>query len=145
VHQGKALAFRPALHCLVAEALLRAGETAEGLQVLDDVGPHGPHNFGAEVQRLRGELLLNADHRPQTMDLEPSSAEAESCFRRALEISRRQEARLLELRAAMSLARLWRAQGRPKEAHEVLTGAYDWFTEGLDLPDLAQARAMLAD
>ncbi len=144
VHGGGAQAFRPMLHCLMAEALLRAGQAGEGLEVLADVGPHAGRVFEAEVHRLRGELLLKADHGPQTIDRGPSSAaEAEVCFRRALEVARRQETHLFELRAAMSLARLWQAQGRSDEARELVAGAYAWFSEGFDLRDLAQARAML--
>lgn len=150
VHQGKALAFRPMLHCLMAEALLMAGENAEGLRVLDEVGPHGPQNFGAEVHRLRGELLLRVDQGSESgyrgrwaLDHGPCSSEADACFRRALGVARRQGTHLFELRAAMSLSRLWQAQGRSDEARALVAGAYAWFTEGFDLRDLTQARAML--
>jgi predicted ATPase len=61
----------------------------------------------------------------------------------ALDIARKQDARMLELRAARDLARLWREQGKPREAHAVLAPVYGWFTEGFDLPDLTEARTLL--
>jgi predicted ATPase len=87
------------------------------------------------LYRLKGGLLLRraAEHH----------AEAESCFRQALEIARRQEAKSLELRAAMSLARLWQQQGKQTAAYELLTPIYGWFTEGFDTADLQEAKALL--
>ena len=73
------------------------------------------------------------------------SAEAEACFQRALEISRRQEAKALELRAAMSLSRLWQQQGRQQSAHQLLSGVYGWFTEGFNTVDLQEAKALLTE
>ena len=70
-------------------------------------------------------------------------AEAESCFSQALDIARRQQAKSCELRAAVSLSRLWRDQGKRKVAHELLAPIYDWFTEGFDTADLKEARALL--
>ena len=70
-------------------------------------------------------------------------AEAEACFLKAIEISRRQQAKSLELRATMSLARLWQAQGKRKEAWARLAEIYDWFTEGFDTADLRDAKALL--
>jgi class 3 adenylate cyclase/predicted ATPase len=87
----------------------------------------------AEVHRLRGELLLLADH----------SRDAETCLERALAAARLQSARLLELRAAVSLARLWRDQGECAKARDLLSPIYDWFTEGFDAPDLKDAKALL--
>ena len=91
----------------------------------------------AELQRLRGELLL-----VQT-DPQQQIAEAEQCFQRALTIAQHQQAKSLELRAAMSLSRLWHAQGKCAAAHEVLVEVYDWFTEGFDTADLREAKALL--
>jgi predicted ATPase len=71
------------------------------------------------------------------------SAEAETAFREAVEIARRQEAKSLELRAATSLARLWQSQGRGKQAYELLAPIYAWFTEGFDTRDLKDAKALL--
>ncbi len=70
-------------------------------------------------------------------------AQAETCFQHALDIARRQQARSWELRAAMSLARLWQQQGKRAEAHELLAPVYGWFTEGFDTADLQEARALL--
>jgi predicted ATPase len=89
----------------------------------------------AEVYRLRGVLLLR-----QTM---PQPEEAEACFQRALDIARHQEAKSLELRAAMSLSRLWQQQGKRQEAYDLLVPIYGWFTEGFDTADLQEAKALL--
>jgi len=71
--------------------------------------------------------------------------EAETWLRRALDVARRQEAKSLELRAAMSLARLWQQQGKRPEAHQLLAEIYGWFTEGFDTPDLKEAKTLLAE
>jgi predicted ATPase len=89
----------------------------------------------ADLHRLRGELLLqHAVARPE---------EAEACFQQASAVARRQQAKSLELRAAMSLARLWQRQGKCAEAHQLLEEVYGWFTEGFDTTDLQEARALL--
>ena len=87
--------------------------------------------------RLRGVLLLRQPGTPQ--------AEAEAWLRRALDVARRQEAKSLELRAVMSLARLWQQQGKHAEAHELLAPIYGWFTEGFDTADLQEAKALLEE
>ena len=69
--------------------------------------------------------------------------ESETCFRRALEVSGGQRAKLLELRASMSLARLWRDQGKAQQARELLAPVYGWFTEGFDTRDLKEAKSLL--
>ena len=89
----------------------------------------------AEVSRLRGVLLLRQPGTPQ--------AEAETCFQQALEVASRQEAKSLELRAAMSLACLWQQQGKRAEACDLLAPIYGWFTEGFDTADLQEAKALL--
>jgi predicted ATPase len=91
--------------------------------------------YKAELYRLQGDLLLSqsASH----------SVEAEACLQRALDAARRQEAKSLELRAAMSLSRLWQQQGRRAEARELLAPIYGWFTEGFDTADLQEAKALL--
>jgi predicted ATPase len=71
--------------------------------------------------------------------------EAEACFLKAIEIARRQQAKSLELRAVMSLSRLWQQQGKKKEAHEMLAKIYGWFTEGFDTADLKEAKALLEE
>ena len=75
----------------------------------------------------------------------PDPAKAEDSFRTALAIDREQGTRGYELRAATSLARLWREQGRRADAHELLAPIYGWFTEGFDTPDLKEAKALLAE
>ena len=72
-------------------------------------------------------------------------AEAETCFQQALAVARHQQAKSLELRAAMSLARLWQQQGKRAEAHELLAPIYGWFTEGFDTADLQEAKALLEE
>jgi predicted ATPase len=91
--------------------------------------------YEAEVHRIAGEIAL--------MSPEPDAAKAEACFERALAVAREQQARSFELRAAMSIARLWREQGKRDEAREILAPVYGWFTEGFDTLDLKQAKALL--
>ena len=87
----------------------------------------------SDIVRVRGDL------QSAVADLRG----AEQLYNRALVLAREQEARSLELRAAVSLARLWREQGRTKEARELLAPLYGWFTEGFDTPDLVEAKALL--
>ncbi len=89
----------------------------------------------AEVQRTAGELVLQSPN--------PDAAKAEAYFSDALEVSRTQQAKSWELRAAMSMARLWRDQGKHKEARKLLAPVYGWFTEGFDTRDLKEAKALL--
>jgi tetratricopeptide (TPR) repeat protein len=133
----------------LAETYGKAGQTAEGLGVLAEalaaVRNNAEHLYEAELYRLKGELLLQSGVR----GLEPEGrqshmAEVEACFRQALDIARHQQAKSLELRATMSLVRLWQAQGKHAEACQMLTGIYGWFTEGFDTPDLQEAKALLA-
>jgi predicted ATPase len=91
--------------------------------------------YEADINRIAGEIAL--------LSPEPDAAKAEACFERALAVSRGQQAKSWELRAAMSMARLWRDQGRRTEARELLAPVYDWFTEGFDTLDLKQARTLL--
>jgi predicted ATPase len=103
------------------------------------LGRTGERWFEAEVHRLRGELHLAPAQPGGSGD--PASAQA--CFERAIEIARSQEARLWELRASASLARLWRDQGRPSEARAVLAPIHGWFSEGFELRELVDAKALL--
>ena len=89
----------------------------------------------AEINRIAGEIALNSP--------EPQTAEAQSYFARALAVARHQKAKSWELRAAMSMARLWRDQGKRDEARELLAPVYGWFTEGFDTRDLKEAKALL--
>jgi predicted ATPase len=89
----------------------------------------------AEVHRVAGEIALKSP--------EPDAAKAEAYFERALAVAREQQAKSWELRAAMSMARLWRDQGKRQQARDLLAPVYGWFTEGFDTLDLKQAKAML--
>jgi predicted ATPase len=100
------------------------------------VEQHEERWWEAEICRLRGVLLLQQGTPP---------AEAEAWLQRALDVARRQEAKALELRAAMSLSRLWQQQGKRQAAYDLLAPIYHWFTEGFDTADLQDARALLAE
>jgi predicted ATPase len=91
--------------------------------------------FEAETNRIAGEIAL--------MSPEPDAARAEVYFERALMVARAQQAKSWELRAAMSMARLWRDQGKREEARSLLAPVYGWFTEGFDTLDLKEAKALL--
>jgi predicted ATPase len=99
------------------------------------------HFYEAELYRLKGELTLQAS----VQSREPKVKEAEACFFKAIEVARHQSAKSLELRAVMSLARLWQQQGKKNEARQMLAEIYDWFTEGFDTKDLQEATALLAE
>jgi predicted ATPase len=105
---------------------------AEAVAAAQNIGERW---FEAELHRLKGDLLLalSMDHQ----------AEAEVCFQQALDVARHQQARSWELRAAMSLSRLWQRQGKRAEAHELLAPIYGWFTEGFDTADLQEAKVLL--
>jgi predicted ATPase len=124
---------------VLAEVAAHLGHPADGLQALTEahtlVEQYDLRLLEAEVCRLRGVLLLRQPGTPQ--------AEAEAWLQRALDVARRQQAKSLELRAAMSLARLWQQQGKRAEAHELLAPVYGWFTEGFDTADLQEAKALL--
>jgi predicted ATPase len=130
---------RPYSLTLLAEACGHVGQTAEGLHLLAEalglVDKRGDRWCEAELYRLKGHLLLDLSPQPQT--------EAEACFHQALDIARRQQAKSWELRAAMSLSRLWQHQGKRAEAHTLLAPIYDWFTEGFDTADLLEAKTLL--
>jgi predicted ATPase len=91
----------------------------------------------AELCRMSGEIAR--------ITPSPSGSSAEACFERALAISRQQQAKSWELRAAMSMARLWRDQGKVREARELLAPVFGWFTEGFDTRDLKEAKALLEE
>ena len=132
---------RPLFLALLAEAYGVLGQIEEGLHVLAEALAAVEHTGGrfyeAELNRLKGELLLR--------QAPPDEDQAETCFRQALDVAHFQQAKALELRAAMSLSRLWRQQGKRAEAHELLAPIYDWFTEGFDTADLQEARTLLAE
>jgi predicted ATPase len=146
VHQGiaayratGAVMFVPLWCTILADVCAHFGHPDDGLQALAEahtlVEQHEERFWEAEVCRLRGVLLLRQPGIPPV--------EAETWLQRALDIARRQEAKSLELRAAMSLARLWQQQGKHQEAHDLLAPMYNWFTEGFDTADLIEAKALL--
>jgi predicted ATPase len=129
----------PYYRVLLAEVYGNLGQITEGLELLAAAAPvvdKGERYWEAEIYRLKGELLLA---RPAEQH-----AEAEVCLHQALEVARCQQAKSLELRAALSLSRLWQHQGKHAAAHELLAPLYAWFTEGFDTADLQEAKAWLA-
>jgi predicted ATPase len=129
-------------YCTVlADVSAHLGHPADGLQALAEahtlVEQHEERWQEAEICRLRGVLLLRQTMTPQ--------AEAEACFQQALGIASRQQAKSLELRAAMSLSRLWQLQDKRDQARELLAPIYGWFTEGFDTADLQEAKALLEE
>ena len=145
MHQGMAAVLATGQRChgrllvLLAEAAGYAGQVEEGLRLLAEAltafEASGRGDLLAEAYRLQGELLLR-----QAI---PDAAQAEACFQQALAIARRQQAKSWELRAAMSLSRLWQQQGKRDEARDLLAPVYGWFTEGFDTADLQEAKALL--
>jgi class 3 adenylate cyclase/predicted ATPase len=131
----------PYLCTLLADVCDHLGHPADGLQVLAEAHTLVEQNderwWEAEVSRLRGVLLLR--------QMGPQQAEAEAWLQRALDVARRQQAKALELRAAMSLSRLWQQQGKQDEARALLGPIYGWFTEGFDTADLQEAKALLEE
>jgi predicted ATPase len=131
--------WRPCFLTLLAEAYMETGRLGDGLGALTEAGAaadeYENRNYGAEMHRLKGELLLRQG------DL--NTAEAKSFFERAIEIARKQSAKSWELRATMSLARLVDKQGKRAEARVMLAEIYNWFTEGFDTADLKDAKALL--
>ena len=130
---------RPHFLALLAEAHGITGEPEAGLTALTEaltlVDTTGGRWCEPELYRLKGELLLQ-----QNSD---NQAEAETCFHEAIAIAQNQQGKSLELRAAMSLSRLWCQQGKRQEAHDLLAPIYGWFTEGFDTADLQDAKALL--
>jgi predicted ATPase len=129
---------------MLAEVYGQGGQAEEGLRVLAEalalVNAGGECRHEAELYRLKGELLLHAE-----CGVRNAALTAEECFQQALDIARRQQAKSWELRAAMSLSRLWQRQGRQEEARQLLAEVYDWFTEGFDTADLQEAKALLEE
>lgn len=124
----------------LAEAYLIAGQAQDGLEALDEAFAHmnkTDERFAeAALHRIKGELLLVQGR---------CDGEAEECFNQALDVARGQSAKSLELRAAVSLSRLWQKQGKIAEARRLLSGIYGWFTEGFGTPDLIDAKALIEE
>ena len=131
----------PYYRALLAEACGCTGRIDEALEALADafaeVEKTEERWWEAELHRLRGELL-----RSEAMN---RGDEAEACFQTAIEVARGQQAKSLELRAAVSLGRLWRDKGKRAQARRLLAEVYNWFTEGFETPDLRDARSLLAE
>jgi len=125
----------------LAVAYARVGRVEQGLAVLAEtlavVDTTGARGSEAGLYVTKGWLLLARSGDNQ--------AEAEACFRQAIEIARRQQAKSLELRAVMSLSHLWQQQGKKAEARELLAEIYNWFTEGFDTKDLQEAKGLLEE
>jgi hypothetical protein len=124
--------------CVLADVCIEAGHAEYGLAVLASISPKDREAiYAPEIHRLEGELRRRLPS--------PHTEQIERCFLAALALARRGAEKSLELRAAMSIARLWRDQGRRAEAREVLKPVYDWFTEGFDVRDLQNARVLIDD
>jgi len=138
-HATGAKVLQPYGLALLAETSEQMGQREAGLTLLAEAlavtNDTGEQRWEAELHRLNGELLLagSAEHH----------VEAETCFRQALNVTRRQQAKSWELRAAMSLSRLWQQHGKRTEARALLLPIYGWFTEGFDTADLQEAKALL--
>jgi predicted ATPase len=157
---------RPNFLALLAEAYGKVGRAEEGPALLAEalaaIDKTGARFAEAELYQLKGQLMLLSKTSPsRVVDKSKTSQrqvedesktgqgkskvekEAEECFLKAIEIARHQQAKSLELRAVMSLSRLWQQQGKKKQAHSMLAEIYDWFTEGFDTVDLKEAKALL--
>jgi predicted ATPase len=118
---------------MLAEAYRMAGQPEVALMQLAEAEATQVRRYQCEMLQIRGDLLILTGDR----------VAAEASFRDAVGLARRQAAKLFELRASSSLARLWRDQGKHSEAHDLLAPVYGWFTEGFDTLDLKQAKALL--
>lgn len=159
--------WRPYLLALPVEAYKAVRQIEEGLALVSEaltlVDARGERFHEVELYRLKGELLLEAAYRMQNDErkaeqtgYDPApiqhssltvhrSTEAEAYFFKAIEVAQKQQAKSWELRAVMSLARLWQSQGKQKEALKLLSEVYHWFTEGFDTKDLQEAKALLEE
>jgi adenylate cyclase len=147
----------------LAESCCSSGRIEAGLDLIAQgfimVERNGEHAWESELYRVKGDLLLAQEGKrqkskgkrqkskmtsPQPLTPSPKAeAEAEACFLKAIEVAQRQQAKMHELRATISLARLWQLQGKHQAAHSTLSSIYHWFTEGFDTADLQEAKALL--
>ena len=127
-----------ALYAL-ADAQAKLGHLQKGLNIISEaltfVDERDERYYEAELYRLKGKLLI----------VQGNQAEAETCLHRAIEVARGQQAKLWELRAVMELCHLWQKQEKFKEAHQILSEIYSWFTEGFDTQDLTDAKLLLQE
>jgi predicted ATPase len=137
------------IFAMLAEAYGRGGHIAEGLGILTEAlaraHKNGECHYEAELYRLKGELFLQDGKSQGAKGNRQALEDAEECFLQAIDIARHQHAKSLELRAVMSLGRLWQQQGKCTEAHQMLAESYSWFTEGFDTLDLQEAKALLEE
>ena len=133
--------YHPYYLALLAEAYGQTGQPEVGLPYLAEaltlVEATEERWWEAEMHRLKGELLLRLPL--------PDIPQATACFQQALAVARHQQAKALELHAALSLGRLWQQQGKREEAYGLLAPIYGWFTEGFDTPDMQEAKALLVE
>ena len=133
-------AVRPMFLALLASAYETGGQAEAGLRVVAEalalVDKHGVRYYEAELHRLQGTLHLRLTV--------PEASQAERCFRQAITLARHQQVKSWELRAAISLCRLWQQQGKQDDARQLLDAIYGWFTEGFDTVDMQEARALLS-
>ena len=138
-HSTGAAVFQPYGLALLAATSAQVGQYEAGLTLLAEAlavtNDKRERRWEAELYRLQGELLLARSAAQDT--------EAEACFQQALDVARQQQAKSWELRAAMSLARLWQHQGKHAAARVLLAPIYGWFTEGFDTADLREAKELL--
>jgi predicted ATPase len=138
-HQAGADFERTELLCHLAEACMKADRLDDALRTINEalaaVDRQEERYYEPEIHRLKGEVLLRQDH--------SNLGQAEECFRRGIEIARKQSGKSLELRATASLARLLASYGRHEDARVMLAEIYNWFTEGFDTADLKDAKALL--
>jgi class 3 adenylate cyclase/predicted ATPase len=140
----------PRYCALLAEAYRGVGRTIPGLAVLAEaqafIKRHGERANAAELLRLQGELLLTRDGTCHpTKHAGRTRVEAEGCFQQALDIAHSQQAKMLELRAVVSVSRLWQQQGKRQEARRLLAEIYAWFTEGFGTADIQEAKTLLTE
>ena len=132
--------FIPYFFALQAEGLAKIGKPDEGLGVVDEalsiIENTGERCWEADVHRVKGDLILAVSG---------AASEAEKSYLEAIQIAQGQDAKSWQLRAAISLARLWRDQGKHTEAARLLAEIYGWFTEGFDTPDLSEAKQLLQE
>jgi predicted ATPase len=149
--------MRPHHLALLAEGYRGAGQVEKGLAAVAEalrlVDKNDERLYEAEVYRIKGELVLQSGvrrptsegtHRPKA-SVHTRESEAEQCFVKAIDIARKQQAKSLELRAVMSLSRLWQQQRKTAEARQMLAEIYGWFTEGFGTKDLQEAKTLLSD
>jgi predicted ATPase len=141
LHENDCYLYEPFWGIQVVEAEAKVGQVETGLaklsELIGSVEKTGQRWLDAELYRVRGELLQVCDP--------PDVAASEDALQRAIDIAKSQQTKIFELRAAMSMARLWRDQGKRQQAHDLLAPVYGWFTEGFDTLDLKEAKTLLSE